>query len=307
MAMSVDHDDGVHAGFTWENQSWSDILNSENIGESSKQKLDMKSLKRKEGLNEGEVHVNKKLSRGRCVVRSENDIDGEGKDEMYRDFDHEMHIFTERERRKKMKNMFSTLHALLPELPSKAGKYTIVDATMKKIKTLEQTIENLEKEKQEKLKYVSLFGSESPSVIKKSHWHPYESRETIIADHGSLNYNNNFSTSLMVTSYPNSKTLAQSAPPLNQVAFQTWYYQNVVLSICGGQAQFCICATKMLGLLTRIAFVLEKYWIDVVSASITCNGKFYMILANVRQCLHDSISMEETYKQAAREIMMWIS
>lgn len=33
--------------------------------------------------------------------------------------DHELHIWTERERRKKMRNMFSNLHALLPQLPPK--------------------------------------------------------------------------------------------------------------------------------------------------------------------------------------------
>lgn len=33
--------------------------------------------------------------------------------------EHEMHIWTERERRKKMRNMFSGLHALLPQLPAK--------------------------------------------------------------------------------------------------------------------------------------------------------------------------------------------
>lgn len=33
--------------------------------------------------------------------------------------DHEIHIWTERERRKKMRNMFSSLHALLPQLPPK--------------------------------------------------------------------------------------------------------------------------------------------------------------------------------------------
>ncbi|XP_058734914.1 transcription factor bHLH95-like [Vicia villosa] len=309
MAMSEDHDDDVYVGFMWENQSWSDILNSENIGESNKQKVDMKSLNHKKRLHDGEVLGNKKRSRGGGVIRSENDMNGEVKDEMYRDLDHEMHILTERERRKKMRNMFSGLHALLPELPSKADKYTIVDATVKKIKNLQNTIENLEKKKQEKLKCVSVFGSESSSVIKKSHWHPYESRETIITDHGSSSYNDNFPTSEMTTSFPNSKALAQSASPPHQVAFQTWSYQNVVLNIRGGEAQFCICATKMLGLLTRIAFVLEKYRIDVISASITCNenGKFYMIQAHARQCLHDSISMEETYKQAAREIMMWIS
>lgn len=33
--------------------------------------------------------------------------------------DHEIHIWTERERRKKMRDMFAKLHALLPQLPPK--------------------------------------------------------------------------------------------------------------------------------------------------------------------------------------------
>ena len=122
--MSVDHDDGVYASFRWENQSWSDLLNFENLGESSEQKLNMKSLNHKEGLNEGEVHVNKKQNRVEVVIRSENDIKDGGKDGIYRDLDHEMHILAERERRKKMRNMFSSLHALLPELPSKVNSFS---------------------------------------------------------------------------------------------------------------------------------------------------------------------------------------
>ncbi|KAI5391194.1 transcription factor bHLH95 [Lathyrus oleraceus] len=118
-----------------------------------------------------------------------------------------------------MRNMFSSLHALLPELSSKADNSTIVDAAVKEIKNLKQIIEKLEKKKQEKLKYVSLFGSESSSVIKKTHWHPYKSRETIITDHRSSSYNNNFPTRAVATSYHNSKTLAQSVPPPQQVAF----------------------------------------------------------------------------------------
>lgn len=35
------------------------------------------------------------------------------------DDDHELHIWTERERRKKMRNMFASLHALLPHIPPK--------------------------------------------------------------------------------------------------------------------------------------------------------------------------------------------
>lgn len=37
--------------------------------------------------------------------------------------DHEMHIWTERERRKKMRSMFASLHALLPQLPPKVYKW----------------------------------------------------------------------------------------------------------------------------------------------------------------------------------------
>ncbi|KAK1549097.1 hypothetical protein Q3G72_007246 [Acer saccharum] len=35
--------------------------------------------------------------------------------------EHEMHMLIERERRMKMRNMFSSLHALLPQLPPKVG------------------------------------------------------------------------------------------------------------------------------------------------------------------------------------------
>ncbi|CAJ2650189.1 unnamed protein product [Trifolium pratense] len=309
MAMSVDHDQGFHDGFLWENLSWFDLTNSDDLGESSKPKLDVKSTNQNEEINEGEALANKKRKRGGAVTRSEsNTTIGEGKDGKYRDSDHEMHILTERERRKKMRNMFASLHALLPQLPSKADKSTIVDEAVKQIKNLQQILENLEKKKQEKLKSVSPFGSESSSVINNSQWHPYESREAILVDQGSSSYNNNLPTNAIVTSNP-SNALLLSAPPTQQVAFQTWSSQNVVLNICGSEAQFCICATKKPGFLTTIALVLEKYMIDVVSANISCNGNgiFYMIMAHAKQGSHqDANSLEEIYKQAALEIMTLI-
>lgn len=36
--------------------------------------------------------------------------------------DHELHIWTERERRKKMRNMFSNLHSLLSHIPPKVNQ-----------------------------------------------------------------------------------------------------------------------------------------------------------------------------------------
>jgi len=125
MAMSVDHDQGVQTGFIWENHPWVDLPNSNNLGESSKKRIDTKPLNQKEGINEGDAPVSKKRNRSGAVIRSENNITtGEEKDRKYRDFDHEMHILTERERRKKMRNMFDSLHALLPELPSKVNSFS---------------------------------------------------------------------------------------------------------------------------------------------------------------------------------------
>jgi len=126
MAMNVDHDQGVQTGFIWENHPLGDLPNSDhNLGESSKQRFHTKPLNQNEGINEGEASVSKKRNRGGVVIRTENNITtDEEKDKKYRDFDHEMHILTERERRKKMRNMFDSLHALLPELPSKVNSFS---------------------------------------------------------------------------------------------------------------------------------------------------------------------------------------
>ncbi|GJN02870.1 hypothetical protein PR202_ga20259 [Eleusine coracana subsp. coracana] len=70
-----------------------------------------------------------------------------------------MHIWTERERRKKMNNMYNTLHSLLPRLPDKADKATIVGEAVDYIKTLEGTIERLEKLKVERVRAQQLVAS----------------------------------------------------------------------------------------------------------------------------------------------------
>ncbi|KAL2344795.1 hypothetical protein Fmac_006080 [Flemingia macrophylla] len=204
---------------------------------------------------EGEF-VNKK--RNREIVTG-----GEGTNGKYIDSDHEMHLSIERERRKKMKDMYSSLQSLLPPRPSKGDKSTIVEAAVNYIKDLEQTREKLEKKKQEM--------SQCASALKQ----------------------------IMATSKSNEKP---------KVAFdRTWAASNMVMNICGDEAQISICTAHKQGIMTHIASVLHNHSIDVISATIAnANGQTSMIQFHGKQA-SGANSAEETYKQVAAEIMPWIA
>lgn len=111
MALTIENQGSHDMSFLWENHSW-DPSNSDNSC-GSKENEHEKPLNKKEERDE--TLMNKKRHRDHNVTS------GEGKDGKCRESDHEMHIWTERERRKKMRNMFATLHALLPHLPSKVN------------------------------------------------------------------------------------------------------------------------------------------------------------------------------------------
>ncbi|KAL0348348.1 UNVERIFIED_CONTAM: Transcription factor [Sesamum angustifolium] len=98
--------------------------------------------------------------------------------------DHELHIWTERERRKKMRNMF--LHSLIPHLPARADKSTIVDEAVLYIKKLELTLSELERQKAQILKGKS---SANPTacdlpIITQQNL-AIQSREAFLAEQGS--------------------------------------------------------------------------------------------------------------------------
>ncbi|XP_057420426.1 transcription factor bHLH95-like [Lotus japonicus] len=105
----------LNLGFFGENQSWGTLPTFDNTGESI-EKLDKKSQNKKEKGNEEEALLYKKRNRGGTMEKNVV-VDGEGKD------DHEVHIWIEREKRKKMRNMFGTLHSFLPQLPSKVKEF----------------------------------------------------------------------------------------------------------------------------------------------------------------------------------------
>ncbi|KAL1564475.1 transcription factor bHLH95-like [Salvia divinorum] len=187
--------------------------------------------------------------------------------------DHELHIWTERERRKKMRNMFSNLHSLLSHIPPKADKSTIVDEAVKYIKKLEHTLQELEKRK--------LLSLKDSSLIQ---W-----REAFIGE----------------LQGPNPVFAGPEYPPI----FNTWTSPNVILNVCGRDAQISVCSVRNPGLLAAVCFMLEKNNLEVLSAHISSDRAtcIYMIHARVYGGSDQAFPTEEIFKQAAAEIMTWLS
>ncbi|XVF39902.1 hypothetical protein PTKIN_Ptkin01aG0070100 [Pterospermum kingtungense] len=214
--------------------------------------------------------------------------------------EHDMHIWTERERRKKMRNMFSSLHALLPQLPPKADKSTIVDEAVTYIKSLQQTLQTLQKQKLEKLRSSSTVVDYDQSSIITSQVQGTESREAFLTDQGPIN------------NYPMDIDVSPTFPAkVSPACFQTWFSPNVVINMCGDDAQISVCSPRKPGILTTILYILEKHQLEVVSAHISSDQHRSMYMLHVHaggasdQFL-EALSVEETFKLAAGELNLWL-
>ncbi|XP_076911328.1 transcription factor bHLH95-like [Bidens hawaiensis] len=201
--------------------------------------------------------------------------------------DHDLHILIERERRKKMRNLFHQLHALLPQLPHKVDKATVVDEAINYIKTQEQTLQKLETKKLE-MPY-----GQSTKITG----------ESFLADQGSSSGN--------IGKVSASGSTSLSFPLNSPKVFQTWISSNVTLNVCGKDAQIAICSVRKPGLLTAICFVLEKYKLEIVSAEISSDEykSLFMIHAQAKACdkFMETFHYDEIYKQAASEITHWVN
>ncbi|XP_062105200.1 transcription factor bHLH95 [Humulus lupulus] len=233
--------------------------------------------------------------------------------------DHEIHIWTERERRKKMRNMFANLHALLPQLPPKADKSTIVDEAVNYIRNLQQTLHKLQKQKLEKLQagatnnlantFTNNIGEPSINNITNNPQPKlvYDSREAYLADQGTCN-------ELVSIGNNNNNNNTNSLLP---VLFQTWTSSNVVLNICGEEAHISVCSPKKPGLFTSICYVLEKHKISIISAQLSSDSNRIMYMIHAHQASSTGVgsdqfveafsSVEEVFKQAVGELMLWVS
>ncbi|KDP32264.1 hypothetical protein JCGZ_14785 [Jatropha curcas] len=320
--------------FLWENQTWvfSNLDNNNDTGNNNsggrQQKSSVAETKKLQvsrtnsQTDQGTTSLKKRGGRGGQVQRNSTSKGSEDSDEANNkedgdrggdgggggggESDHEIHIWTERERRKKMRNMFANLQALLPQLPSKVDKSTIVDEAVNYIKTLEQTLEKLQKQKLERAQGGTTFCYE-PSMSMIAPEYVAETREAFLADQGIKSSNN--LTNILATKSPNVVLPSRYHHP---VQFQTWTSSNVVLNICGEEAQISVCSSKKPGLFTTICYTLEKHNIEMISAHVSsdCNQIMYMIQAQVRGAsdkFTETIPVEEIYRQAAGEIMCWVS
>lgn len=89
----------LHEGFFLENLAWAPLVSDTTPAPPQPSRSNSPKLNKKQETSQGS---NKKAVKVK-----------EGESE------HEIHIWTERERRKKMRNMFANLHSLLPQLPPK--------------------------------------------------------------------------------------------------------------------------------------------------------------------------------------------
>ncbi|XP_074277122.1 transcription factor bHLH95-like [Silene latifolia] len=279
---------------SWENQPWANLCNDTSDNSGGDKELVVLDT----GDNKGKKRVRGSIRKAK--EKGENEEKKEGGE------DHEIHVWTERERRKKMRNMFTNLHALLPQLPPKADKTSIVDEAIHYIKTLESTLQRLQKQKLDKFR-VGLGGpskslAHEPTIGATSRLAMLSTREAFMADQVST-----------MVGKPNTTSLSTSASYHLPVVIQTWTSSNVVLNICGNEAQFTVYASKKLGMFTTLCCILEKHKLEVVTANIFSHAdrSVYMIQARVANGGGDQFSglmnVEEMYKQAAGEMMMWVS
>ncbi|CAI0447220.1 unnamed protein product [Linum tenue] len=207
--------------------------------------------------------------------------------------DHGVHIWTERERRKKMRNMFANLHSLLPQLPPKADKSSIVDEAVSYIKTLQQTLHKLQRQKLQKL--------QQPPA-------------TTAGD-----------DDMMMMMCDNNVSAANCCGNNAAAVFHTWTSTNLVLNICGDEAQFNICSPPPPAasgtIFTAACYVLEKHGIEVLSAHVSSNSDRRLLMIQARHNRSENNGggrdhvlgaddqenvVAEIFKQAAAEMLTYL-
>ncbi|CAK9219291.1 unnamed protein product [Sphagnum troendelagicum] len=220
----------------------------------------------------------------------------------------ESHIWSERQRRKGMNHLFSTLRSLLPQPSSKTDKSTVVSEIIKYIQSLQLQLDILAKKRQQMLEARALSQTVVPTV---SLHHPMEPPKTSPAaaaaavtpenlaisllDHqGNAHHGNHESSMLYVQPQQQQQAdlAAMSANlnhPLQQQeiiqqtdsCLQSFLGANVGLHICGSNAFITISSPRgQRGIFHRILVTVQNQHLDVINAFISTSK------ASIFHCLH---------------------
>lgn len=187
-------------------------------------------------------------------------------------------------------------------LCTQADKSTIVDEAVNYIKTLQNSLIKLQKQRHEMQQGATAVDCEQ-SIITSQALAP-DTRETSLPA-GDRSLKNYFS---LPTNKPNLLSV-----PSSSLCFQTWFSPNVVVSMCGNDAHISVCSSRKPGLLATIFYILEKHKLDVLSAHIssTQQRSIYMIHAHASGVSDDQLpkglTVEEIFKLAVGEMTLWLS
>ncbi|RLM78279.1 transcription factor bHLH95-like [Panicum miliaceum] len=215
--------------------------------------------------------------------------------------DTKAHIITERERRKRMKDLFSNLHALMPHVPEKVDKATLVGETIHFIRALEQTKAQLERRKQEQ----ALARQAAAEAVVSALLSAPQTAQGMAA------MSNGWGPAVPHHQQP---LAAAAAPPSLAAAtgpagFQTWSAPNVALSVSNEKAIINVCLPRQPRMLTLVMSVLSKHAIDVITAHVAADGprSLITIYTRVNVAGGEGPSAEDIYKLAVSEIMVWLT
>ncbi|CAN6270199.1 unnamed protein product [Urochloa humidicola] len=248
-----------------------------------------------------------------------------------------LHIWTEKERRKKMKTMFSSLHALLPQLPEKADKSTIVGEAVTYIQSLEGIVKKLETLKQERIRAQQVAAgagcsrAAAPTFPAPPPPPPQQpaaaapTREAVLADMvQTWNAQDDLmaelraaASAVVAASAAGSSTSAAAAAaaapaaPAAVPALQTWSGPNIVVCVAGHDAFINIFTPRRPGMLTRMLAVLEKHRVGVVATTVSSDHvhTFFTIQARINAAtppppmLPENVTVLDRYKLAVSEML----
>uniref|UniRef100_A0A0D9VGV7 BHLH domain-containing protein n=1 Tax=Leersia perrieri TaxID=77586 RepID=A0A0D9VGV7_9ORYZ len=190
------------------------------------------------------------------------------------------HIFAERERRRRIKKLFEELHALMPHLSPKADKVTIVGEAVSFVRSLEESLAELEKRKREKDSLVARCALLALGSGASSSWAP-----------------------------------AAADPPAPLEApggMRVWAGPRLVLNLFGDEQAFIGASLpRRPGVITMVLEVLDRHDIEVINMQISANESrslvnFHTRLDREHGMFMETVTAQEIYLVALSEIMAWL-